>query len=140
MVLCPPRKTLEANLRNYLNRFKQQKVVEDAEQLRRQPVRTGRLRRPTKSSAPSLQSTQSDLHLWLSRIASNGVESMSQTLDQSSLGCLLCYGFRGPNVQYRRHSYVVTGLLDDPHSGAVWTVWYAESHLVVAINLQRNLV
>ena len=137
MVLCPPRKTLEANLRNHLSGFKHQRAVEDAEQARRQPLRTGRPGRSTKSSTGSSLSTQSNLHLWLSGSASNGTEGMSATLDQSSLRCLLCYGFRGPNVKYGLHSYVVTELFNDPHEGVVW---YAEPHLTTAIDLQGKIV
>ena len=62
---------------------------------------------------------------------------MSQIEIQSFLGCLLCYGFRAPNVQYGRHSFGVTGLIDDPHIGAVW---YAEPHLTAAVNLEGKLV
>ena len=42
MVLCPPRKTLEVNLRNHLSGPKHMKVVEVAEQLLNEPARTGR--------------------------------------------------------------------------------------------------
>lgn len=38
MVLCPPRKTLEVNLKNHLDGFKHQKAVEVADQGTREPV------------------------------------------------------------------------------------------------------
>ena len=41
MVLCPPRKTLEVNLKNHLTGPKHLKVVEVAEQVCKEPARTG---------------------------------------------------------------------------------------------------
>ena len=41
MVLCPPRKTLEVNLRNHLTGPKHKKVVEVAEHLLKEPTMTG---------------------------------------------------------------------------------------------------
>ena len=53
MSLCPPRKTLEANLKNHLDGFKHQKAMEDADRHVSEPARTGRPGRPSRSSATS---------------------------------------------------------------------------------------
>ena len=133
MVLCPPRKTLEVNLMNYLTSLKYQKAVQDAEVGAREPTRTGRPGRPSRASAAILQSNQSNFHSLFPTTPSSGLEGMSENNPPRSLASLVCYGFRGPNVQYGRNWYVVTVLLDDPHRGVQW---YPEPHLRALLDVR----
>ena len=117
MILCPPRKTLEVNLRNHLASFKHQAAVENAYQLTREPARTGRHGRPSKSTTTSSHSNQCDLHSWLRNALSTIVEGTSLKVQHSVLPSLMCYRFRGPTVQYSKNSFLVNALLHDPHCG-----------------------
>ena len=143
MVLCPSRKTLEANLKNHLSGFKHQKAVEDAQkkadganQVAREATtttRTGRCGRLSKGIPSSSQSTQLDLHSWFGQSSANNEQGMSPIIDQRFLATVFCYGFRGPIVEYAGNSYEVTALLNDLHPGVSW---YVEPHLnaVVFVN------
>ena len=132
MVLCPPRKTLEVNLKNHLTGPKHLKVVEVAEQVSKEPARTGRAGRPSRSTTTSSHSNQSDLHSWFRTASSNSVEGTSQEVDRNLLVGLMCYGYRGPTVEYGGNSYVVNALINDPHSGVEW---YPEPHLRVDVQI-----
>jgi hypothetical protein len=90
MVLYPPRKTLEVNLRNHLTGPKHKKVVEVAEQLLKEPARTGRVGRPSKSTTTSSHSNQCDLHTWFRMASSNNMEGTSQVVDRNIIEhCLI---------------------------------------------------
>ena len=133
MILCPPRKTLETNLRNHLAGFKHQKAVEDSERQVKQPARTSRPGRPSKSVSTSIHSNQVDLHSWLNRGSSGTIEGPSSpNLHHASLASLMCYGFRGQSVKYGSNSFLVNGLLNDPHCGSEW---YPEPHLNAVVQV-----
>ena len=137
MVLCPPRKTLDVNLRNHLVGFKHQKAVEDADQETREPSKTGRPGRPTRSSAASSLSNQGDLNSWIRRTSSSGLQGTSESIDHNVLASLMCYGFRGPIVSYGGNFYPVRALLDDPHSGVLW---YPEPELIASVHVRKENV
>ena len=88
MVLCPPRKILEVNLRNYLTGPKHMKVVEVAQEVLKEPAWTGQAGRPSRSSTTSSHSNQSDLHTWFRAASSNNVEGNYQEVDRN-VQCLL---------------------------------------------------
>ena len=130
-ILCPPRKTLKVNLRNHLSGFKHQKAVETAEQVPT-PARMGRLGRPSRSNNMSLNSNQYDLHLWFKSNSSTGVAGMFEISNHTSVASLVCYGFRGPSMQYGGNQYLVSALLDDSHCGILW---YPEPHVNAEIDV-----
>lgn len=136
MILCPPRKALEVNLINHLAGFKHQKVVEDANKAAMEPARTGRPGRPSKSVATSSHSNQCNLHSWLRQALSTISEGTIANVHHDLLASLMCFGFRGPTVKYGRNSYLVTALLDDPHTGGEW---YPEPHLITIVDVQGQI-
>ena len=117
MVLYPPCKTLELNLQNHLTRLKHQKAVEESQQAVREPARTGKPGRPSKSTTTSSDSNQGDLHSWFLPTSSTSLIGMSQSVDKTFLVGLVCYGFCGPSVEYQGISYALNALLNDRHSG-----------------------
>ena len=137
MVLCPPRKTLEVNIRNQLTGPKHMKVVEVAEQLLKEPARTGRAGRPSRSNTTSSHSNQNDLHTWFRTASSNSVEGTSQVVNRIILVGLMCYGYRGSTFEYGGNFYVVNVLLNDPHSSVEW---YSEPHLRVDVEVRGVVV
>jgi len=137
MVLCPVKKNLEVNLLNHISGPKHKKAVEDARRIQRDPARTGRPGRPSTSNRTSCHSNQADLHTWLSRGTSSNIEGISQTFDSNLLAAAMCYGFRGPSVEYGGNSYEVIALLNDPHSGVEW---YPEPHLVATVQVGIDVV
>ena len=60
------------------------------------------------------------------------MEGTSQEVDRNLLVGLMCYGYRGPPVEYGGNSYVVNALINDPHSGVEW---YPEPHLRVDVQI-----
>lgn len=132
MVLCPLKKTLHANLMNHLNGPKHLKAVEDAVNATKQPARTGRRGRPTCSSTTSTHSNQLDLHSWFTGSSQHNEEGKCGPLDMESLQSFMCFGFRGPNVEYGGLSYVVMAVLQDPHAGVKW---YSEPYLHASVQV-----
>ena len=137
MVLYPPRKTLELNLQNHLSGLKHQKAVEDSQRSAKEPARTGRPGRPSKSTTTSSHSNQGDLHSWFMPSSSSGMTGITQSIDKSFIAGLMCYGFRGPTVQYGGLSYAVNALLNDRHCGVDW---YSEPHLRATVHVQGIVV
>ena len=65
------------------------------------------------------------------------MEGISLSLEKEIGARLMCYGFRGPAVEYGGNSYLVSSLLNDPHSGSQW---YPEPHLSATIQVQDGVV
>lgn len=116
MVMCPPRKTLEVNLRNFLEGPKHKKIVEVIEQLSKEPTRTNHPKGPNRSTTTSFHFNQGDLHTWFRSVLSNNVKGTSHVIDGNILFSLICYGFCGPTIECKGNSYDVNVLLNDPHS------------------------
>ena len=133
MVLCLPRKMLEVNLQNHLGGLKHQKAVLDSQVASTQPAWSGRLGRPSKSTNNSSQSNQGDLHSWFVTPSSSGLPGISSC----AIASIMCYGFRGPIVEYGGNSYPVESLLNDRHCGVLW---YPEPHLRAKIDIQGQAV
>ena len=136
MVLCPLKQNLEINLKNHLASPKHEKAIEDADKNYRDLARTGRLRRPSRSSTTSCHSNQGDLHMWLSRGTLSNIEGISQSFDSMLTACM-CYGFRGLSVEYGGNSYEILSLLNDPHSSVEW---YSEPHLATKVQIGNHVV
>ena len=82
-------------------------------------------------------SNQCDLHSWLQHSSVGTVEGTSPISYRGLLATAMCYGFRGPSVEYGKNSYLVTALLEDLHSS---TDWYTEPHLCAIVHLQGQAI
>ena len=132
MVLCPPQKTLELNLQNHLAGLKHQKAMEDSNQAAREPARTCRLGQPNKSSNTSGNSNQGDLHAWLRPSSSIDFSGTSDSVDKNFVVSFMCYGFKGPIVEYGGFSYSIKALLNDPNFSGQW---YPKPHLHAVVHV-----
>jgi len=110
--------------------------VEDADQHTRVPARTRRLGCPNRSSATSSHSNQCNLHLWLGHTSSLALEGTSPNIHHGLLANLLCYRFRALSVQYGGNLFLVSALLNDPHSGVEW---YLEPHLNAIVHIRGKI-
>ena len=68
-----------------------------------------------------------------SRIA----EGTLEPLDKKKAITFLCYGFRGPSVEYDGNLYDVAEILNDPHSNSAW---YTEPHFEVVVEVRNEVV
>jgi len=139
--LCPPKKNLEANLRNHLGSSKHILAVEAAKKTITKFVGLlcGRRGRPSRLSSTSAHSNQPDLHSWFSGRLGCNQEGTSFTsgLDSNVVKTLMCWGFRDLRCFYNRLSYGVRGLLEDHMSGGNW---FSEPHLVATVTVNRAAV
>ena len=94
------------HVRNLLSGPKHIKVVEDAVNATKQPVRTSQRGRPTRSSTTS--TNQLDLHSWFNSYSQQNQQGECGSPDMESLRSLMCCSFHGPNVEFARLSHIVT--------------------------------
>ena len=138
--LCPPKKNLEANLRNHLNGTKHHKVMEDFEatvMAQGSALSSGRRGRPAKSSGGSTALNQKSLHSWYKNSTSSAEGGESRTWDRSFLLSCMCWGLRGPTCDYGGKSYVIDGLLQDIHPGQQW---YPEPYVEAEFEVDGKVV
>ena len=79
----------------------------------------GKRGRPSRSSANSGPTTKS-LHNYFSSVSGTGNSGESFPWDKFDIFNLMCWGFRDISCLYSGKSYVVKGLLNDPHPGKDW--------------------
>ena len=120
----------------HINGTRHCRAVEEITQKTSGSALTNGKRGRPRSSANSGPTTKS-LHSWFSSANGTGNSCESFPWDKSDIFNLMCWGFRDTSCLYGRKSYVVKGLLDDPHPGKDW---YPEPHLKISFQIGQDLI
>ena len=135
--LCPPKKNLEAILRNHVGGSRHAQKVLEISTSGKGALRSGKRGRPTNSLGGSSQSNQRQLHAFFSHVVDSPEVNLTHSMDRSECKTLMCWGFRGSFVVYAGKSYEVEGLLFDTKLGQNW---YTEPWLKEVIVIDGKCV
>ena len=135
--LCPPKKNLEANLKNHAGGTRHVEKLLEADKSRRSATTSGKQGRPTKSTVDSSNSSKRQLHAFFGHIVDSPQVNVPQSIDRSNCKLLMCWGFRGPIAVYAGKFFEVSALLFDVKPSLCW---YPEPWLQEVIVLDGQVV